>query len=331
MAQELIPRSKLEIRHSFPSEKARLVVEVNVRTFPYLLLSDSLSAAGSGLPPSLGNTWQKVAIPSDDVEWWADKEQDGHASKPLDSFSESVLNRIRRPRHICGYGSYGHICDLCQVLPLIAKFTNSGVEKAESAQQPAGQVNTNLFSSPERRVQYINLGQQLEKFRNQVQEEYDPRKARINISRVDANATSVASYYFVLQILFHRPILIRATMFVQTNQDAIHHQSMEYGLDGSDGQGRGGGVIAETETGNNGEEEGYNNDIDFMDQDEGDLTEEDEESEAVDDDRALLRNTLEMCSLTASEVVGITEHYSHDWIKYRGNIMSCQVFIASTV
>ncbi|KAG0289601.1 hypothetical protein BGZ97_006428, partial [Linnemannia gamsii] len=205
MAQELIPRSKLEVRHSFPSEEARLVFEVNVRTFSYLLLLDCISATISGLPPSLGFTWQNIAIPSDDVEWWADKRQGGHASKPLDSFSESVLNRIRRPRHIRGYGSYKHICGIFQIMPLIAKFTNAGVEKVDSAQQAEGQVNTNLFSSPERRAQYIRLGQQLEKFRDELPDEYDPWRARINISRVDMNAVGLASYYFALQILLHRP------------------------------------------------------------------------------------------------------------------------------
>ncbi|KAG0285159.1 hypothetical protein BGZ96_010532 [Linnemannia gamsii] len=330
MAQELITRKKIEIRHSFPSEEARLVFEVNVRTFSYLLVVDCLSAAVSGLPPSLGNTWQNVAIPSDDVEWWANKEQDEHASEPLDNFSESVLNRIRQPRHIRGYGCYEHICALFQVMPLIAKFTNSGVEKTESAQQPAGHINTDLFSSPERKAQYIHLGLQLEKFRNQMPEEYDPWKARINISRVDMNAVGLSSYYFALQILLHRPILIRATMLVQTNQDVIYHQSMEHRLDGSDSQGRGGEVVAEA--GKNWEEEGYNSDIDdFMGQDEGDMTDGDEESEAVGDDRALLRNALETCYLAASEIVGIIEHYSHDWIRFRGNNMSYQVFIASTV
>jgi hypothetical protein len=330
MAQELIPRSKLEVRHSFPSEEARLVFEVNVRTFSYLLLLDCISATISGLPPSLGFTWQNIAIPSDDVEWWADKRQGGHASKPLDSFSESVLNRIRRPRHIRGYGSYKHICGIFQIMPLIAKFTNAGVEKVDSAQQAEGQVNTNLFSSPERRAQYIRLGQQLEKFRDELPDEYDPWRARINISRVDMNAVGLASYYFALQILLHRPVLIRATMLVQTNQDAIHHQSIEHGIDDNNGQGRGGEGIAGT--GDKGDEEGYNSDIaGSMDQDEGDMTEEDEESEVVDDDRALLRTALETCSLAASEIVGIIEHYSHDWMKYRGNIMSYQVFIASTV
>lgn len=316
MAQELISRSKLEVRHSFPSEEARLVFEVNVRTFSYLLLCDCLSAAISGLPPSLGNTWQNVAIPSDDIEWWADKRQGEHEKKPLDDFSESVLNKIRRPRHIRGYGSYEHICAIFQVMPLIAKFTNAGVEKVESAQQP-GHVNTDLFSSPERKAQYIQLGQQLENFRNKLPEEYDPWRARINISRVDMNAMGIATYYFVLQILLHRPILIRATTLVQANQETIHHQSIEQGLDANSGA---------ADAGNNGEEDGYNSGTDdFMDQD------EDEGEEAVNDDRALLRTALETCSLAANEIVGIIEHYSHDWIKYRGNIMSYQVFIAATV
>ncbi|KAF9137713.1 hypothetical protein BGX30_009970 [Mortierella sp. GBA39] len=316
MGQELIPRSKLEVRHSFPSEEARLVFEVNVRTFSYLLLCDCISAAISGLPPSLGNTWQNVAIPSDDIEWWGDKRQDRHEKKPLDDFSESVLNRIRRPRHIRGYGSYEHICSIFQLMPLIAKFTNAGVEKDESAQQ-SGHVNTNLFSSPERKAQYVHLGQQLEDFRKKVPEEYDPWRARINISRVDMNAMGVSTYYFVLQILLHRPILIRATTLVQANQAAIHHQSIEQEQDANGGA---------ADPGNNGEEDGYNSGTDdLMDQD------EDEDEEAVNDDRALLRTALETCSLAANEIVGIIEHYSHDWIKYRGNVMSYQVFIAATV
>lgn len=314
MAQELISRSKLEVRHSFPSEEARLVFEVNVRTFSYLLLCDCLSAAISGLPPSLGNTWQNLAIPSDDIEWWADKRQGEHKKTPLDDFSESVLNKIRRPRHIRGYGSYQHICTIFQIMPLIAKFTNAGVEKVESAQQP-GHVNTNLFSSPERKAQYIHLGQQLEEFRNKVPEEYDPWRARINISRVDMNAMGLSTYYFVLQILLHRPILIRATTLVQANQEAIHHQSIEQGLDPNSGTADGG---------DNGEEDGYNSGTD-------DSMDQDEDEETVDDDRALLRTALETCSLAANEIVGIIEHYSHDWIKYRGNIMSYQVFIAATV
>ncbi|KAF9902877.1 hypothetical protein EC991_004389, partial [Linnemannia zychae] len=325
MAQELIPRSKLGIRQFFPSENARLAYEVNVRTFSYLLLSDCLSAAISGLPPSLGNTWQDLAIPSDEVEWWAEKGQPGHATTQLDGFTESVLSRIRRPRHMRGYGPYEHLCLIFQVMPLISKFTNSEAEKAKSGQQP-GLVNTSLFSSPERRSQYIHLGQQLEKVRNQLPEDYDPRRARITISHVDVNAIGLSSYYFVLQILLHRPILIKATTLVQENMGAIHNQSMEQGLQSDDGQRRENEGTADTSN-HSGDDE-YDSDIDDVTDYEED---EDEEGDAVDDDRALLRTALETCSHAASEIVGIIEHYSHDWIKYRGNIMSYQVFIAATV
>ncbi|KAK3837384.1 MAG: hypothetical protein J3R72DRAFT_198344 [Linnemannia gamsii] len=325
MAQELITRNKLEVRRSFPSEEARLTYEVNVRTFSYLLLSDCVSAAISGLPPSLGNTWRNLAIPSDDIEWWAMKGQAGHATMQLDEFSESVLARIRRPRHIRGYGSYEHICSIFQIMPLISKFTNSGAEKGELSQL-SGPVNTSLFSSPERRSQYIQLGQQLEQWRDQLPEDYDPWRTRITISRVDANSIGMSTYYFVLQILLHRPILIRATTLVQANQETIHNHNIELELQNDGGQGRGTGGATDTDY--HGEDDEYESDMDdFTDQEE----EEEEENEAVDDDRALLRTALETCSLAASEIVGIIEHYSHDWIKYRGNIMSYQVFIASTV
>ncbi|KAG0373290.1 hypothetical protein BGX24_011895 [Mortierella sp. AD032] len=325
MAQELITRNKLEVRRSFPSEEARLTYEVNVRTFSYLLLSDCVSAAISGLPPSLGNTWRNLAIPSDDIEWWAMKGQAGHATMQLDEFSESVLARIRRPRHIRGYGPYEHICSIFQIMPLISKFTNSGAEKGELSQL-SGPVNTSLFSSPERRSQYIQLGQQLEQWRDQLPEDYDPWRTRITISRVDANSIGMSTYYFVLQILLHRPILIRATTLVQANQETIHNHNIELEIQNDGGQGRGTGGATNTDY--HGEDDEYESDMDdFTDQEE----EEEEENKAVDDDRALLRTALETCSLAASEIVGIIEHYSHDWIKYRGNIMSYQVFIASTV
>ncbi|KAF9089017.1 hypothetical protein BGX29_012260 [Mortierella sp. GBA35] len=213
------------------------------------------------------------------------------------------------------------MCALFQVMPLIAKFTNAGVHKAEPLQQ-SGAINTSLFSSPDRKAQYTHLGQQLEQWRDQIPVDYDPWRARINILWVDMNSIGLSTYYFVLQILLRRPILIRATTLVQANMEVIQSQTIERGLQNETDRD---GDQEDDEDGVEGDDNGNENDgelSDYLDP---------EEEKVIDDDRALLQIALETCSLAANEIVAIIEHYSHDWIKYRGNNMSYQVFIAATV
>ncbi|KAF9089016.1 hypothetical protein BGX29_012259, partial [Mortierella sp. GBA35] len=83
----------------------------------------------------------------------------------------------------------------------------------------------------------------------------------------------------------------------------------EQGEDGDDG-----------DTGDSEEEDKGDTD-DYLEQDE----------DPLDDDRVLFRKALKICSFAANEIVGIIEQYSHDCIKYRGNNMAFQVFIAATV
>ena len=84
------------------SEADRVAVEVKIRTLTFLLVSDLMSSAVSGLTPKFDHSTLRAANPSSDSSWWMERPQEpgGIPFEPVDDFSASILHKVMLPRPV---------------------------------------------------------------------------------------------------------------------------------------------------------------------------------------------------------------------------------------
>ncbi|OAQ32431.1 hypothetical protein K457DRAFT_1886713 [Linnemannia elongata AG-77] len=83
------------------SEADRVAIEIKIRTSTFLLISDLMSSAVSGLTPKFDHSTLRAANSSSDSSWWMERPQEpgGIPFEPVDDFSASILHKgmLRRP------------------------------------------------------------------------------------------------------------------------------------------------------------------------------------------------------------------------------------------
>ncbi|KAG0070888.1 hypothetical protein BGZ89_012163 [Linnemannia elongata] len=107
------------------SEADRVAIEIKFRTSTFLLISDLMSSAVSGLTPKFDHSTLRAANPSSDSSWWMERPQEpgGIPFEPVDDFSASILHKVMLRRPISDLN--GHIVMFMDLVNAVCAFVRT--------------------------------------------------------------------------------------------------------------------------------------------------------------------------------------------------------------
>ncbi|KAG0284164.1 hypothetical protein BGZ97_008282, partial [Linnemannia gamsii] len=130
------------------SEADRVAIEVKIRTMTFLLISDLMSSAVSGLTPKFDHSIIRVANPSTDRSWWMERPQEpgGIPFEPVDDFSASILHKVMLPRPVADLN--GHTVLFLDLVNSVCSFvrTEYTLEKWKRHMDKEGRNSSNSSS-----------------------------------------------------------------------------------------------------------------------------------------------------------------------------------------
>ncbi|KAG0289393.1 hypothetical protein BGZ96_007064 [Linnemannia gamsii] len=107
------------------SEAERVAIEIKIRTMTFLLISDLMSSAVSGLTPKFDHSTLRVANPSTNSSWWMERPQEPGSIpfEPVDDFSASILHKVMLPRLATDLN--GHIVLFLDLVNSVCSFVRT--------------------------------------------------------------------------------------------------------------------------------------------------------------------------------------------------------------
>ncbi|KAG0289132.1 hypothetical protein BGZ96_007225 [Linnemannia gamsii] len=324
-----------------PSEEERVTTAVKVRTFAFLLGSDSANSAVGGIPPLFDSTQFRPWIVPYDADWWVEQPP----ARPAGAHQEeqrmnpayvSILHKALRPRPIRGFGDPSLTVPILQVGISVWRFTNTGeVPEVVSAQfsqtashssssSPAAHISPlaspitpttqqNHISMTSRRwrdsipvIQRLDAAAEV--WRRQLPEECSLNNAKSSVWRTDMNIIHHTLYYYILLISLYRPLLLKAGMETSEGQES------KKGLPEQDDAAGKSGTTANGDADANAPKE--------------DTSGADGHNEA--EDQIFLRMALDTCSNAAKKITAIVEQFTERLVRIRGSHLSFPIFVAGT-
>ncbi|KAF9315588.1 hypothetical protein BGZ91_005744, partial [Linnemannia elongata] len=107
------------------SEADRVAIEIKFRTSTFLLISDLMSSAVSGLTPKFDHSTLRAANPSSDSSWWMERPQEpgGIPFEPVDDFSASILHKVMLRRPVSDFN--GHLVMFMDLVNAVCAFVRT--------------------------------------------------------------------------------------------------------------------------------------------------------------------------------------------------------------
>ncbi|KAH7048575.1 hypothetical protein BKA57DRAFT_513470 [Linnemannia elongata] len=107
------------------SEADRVAIEIKFRTSTFLLISDLMSSAVSGLTPKFDHSTLRAANPSSDSSWWMERPQEpgGIPFEPVDDFSASILHKVMLRRPVADFN--GHLVVFMDLINAVCAFVRT--------------------------------------------------------------------------------------------------------------------------------------------------------------------------------------------------------------
>lgn len=332
--------SELELHKAFsqkvtgplPSEEERVMTDVKVRTFAFLLGSDTANSAVAGIPPLFDSTQFRPWVVPYEANWWVEQPPARpvgvhQEEQRMDPAYVSILHKALRPRPIRGFGDPSLTVPILQVGISVWRFTNTGkVPEALSAQssQTASHssssspiANISLLASPRTpTIQHSHgswresipviqrLNAAAEAWRRQLPEDCSLSNAKTSVWRTDMNIIHHTFYYYILLISLYRPVLLKAGM------EAGEGQESRKGLPEQDDAAGKSGATANDDAPKEDTSVagGYN------------------EAE----DQMFLRMALDTCCDAANKITAIVEQFTERLVRIRGSHLSFPIFVAGT-
>jgi hypothetical protein len=315
------------------ASEERVTTEVKVRTFAFLLGSDTANSAVGGIPPLFDSTQFEPWIVSYEADWWVEsppaRPVGVQEEQRMDPAYVSILHKALRPRPIRGFGDPSLTVPILQVGISVWRFTNTGKVPAAVSAQPSQTAfrsspsspttTTTPLTSPTTPTTQQNHSSMtssrwrdsipiLQKFdaaaetwRRQLPEGFIPTNAKSSIWQSDMNIIHHTLYYYITQISIYRPVLLKAGM---ATEEGDRRKKGQLGQDDATG------------------ESGGTTDVNSG------VTDEDEV--IVAEDQKFLRMALDICNDAANEITAIVEQFTERLVKIRGAHLSFPVFIAGT-